>query len=422
MPEFLRLQPPHEARSMLLSAMAAPLTAVEIADTAKALHRVLAEDVLAPHALPEFARSTVDGYAVRARDTHGASSSLPAYLKQVGEVAMGSAPEMVIGATQCALIHTGGMLPPGADAVIMLEYTQALPAQGGSSSHPGELEVLRPVAQGENVIAVGEDVTAGEVVIRRGARLRPQEVGGLMALGITSVRVIRKPRIALISSGDEIVDPSSRPQPGQVRDVNASSLASLVLEAGGEPVFLGVVPDEGGRVEAIARTALSTCDLVVITAGSSASTRDLTASIIASLGSPGVLVHGVSVRPGKPTILGVCEGKAVLGLPGNPVSAIIIARLFLIPAIATLLGLPVDGPRATIAARLGVNLESQAGREDWWPVRLCRAPSSPMDWVAEPVFGRSNLIFSLVAATGLIRISAEKNGLSAGELVDVEPF
>ncbi|MFH1184410.1 MAG: gephyrin-like molybdotransferase Glp [Chloroflexota bacterium] len=422
MTEFLRLLPPDEARSLFLSNIAAPLNDSELVDTSQAMRRVNAEDVIATHALPEFARSTVDGYALRARDTFGASASLPAYLRMVGEVGMGSAPGFVVASGQCALIHTGGMLPAGADAVAMLENTQGSLPHGDSATRPQEVEILKPVAPGENMISIGEDVKAGQRVIPRGVRLRAQELGGLMALGMTSVQVTRRPRVALISSGDEIVDPRTKPLPGQVRDVNASTLSGLISDCGGDSVFLGVVRDEAGRAEAVAKQALPACDMVVITAGSSASTRDLTAAAIASLGTPGVLVHGVNIRPGKPTILGVCEGKAVIGLPGNPVSALVVARLFVVPAIERLLGLPENGPRAAIMARLTVNLASQTGREDWWPVRLQEAASRPREWLADPVFGRSNLIFSLVAAHGLIRIPAEKNGLSAGELVEVEPF
>ena len=422
MSEFLRLVPPDEARSVLLSGIAAPLADVESVETTHALHRVTAEDVLAPHALPEFRRSTVDGFAVRAGDTFGASPSLPAYLKLVGEVEMGATPRFVLEAAQCGLIHTGGMLPTGADAVVMLEDAQTVRAEVVSASPNDEIEILKAVAPGENVIAVGEDVQAGQTVLPRGVRLRPQEIGGLMALGITSVRVVRKPRVGLISSGDEIVDPHTRPLPGQVRDVNAYSLSALVSEVGGDPVLCGVVADEPGRAEAAARRALAECDVVVITAGSSASTRDLTAKAIASLGAPGVLVHGVNIRPGKPTILGVCGGKAVIGLPGNPVSALVIARLFLLPVIGLLLGLREAGRRASVMARLASNLASQSGREDWWPVRLCESQTPQQAWLAEPIFSRSNLIFSLVAAHGLIRIAPESNGLSAGETVVVELF
>jgi molybdopterin molybdotransferase len=299
------------------------------------------------------------------------------------------------------------MLPEGADAVVMLEYTQQL---------GGEVEILRAVADGENVIRVGEDVAAGQVVLRRGTLLRPAELGGLMALGITTLRVVNKVSTALISSGDEVIPAEQAPAPGQVRDINAHTLAALVQRSGGEAVYYGILPDDFSALQAAAQKALTECDVVVITAGSSASTRDMTAEVINSLGQPGVLVHGINTRPGKPTILGVCNGKAVIGLPGNPVSALVNGYLFVVPVIEKLLGLPQDRPKASIPARLTINLASQAGREDWWPVKLARSESG---WLAEPIFGKSNLIFTLAAADGLIKIHPDATGLNAGVMVDV---
>lgn len=425
MSEFLRLRSPENARALLLSHMVLPDQETESVPSGQALGRITAEDIMAPHGLPEFARSTVDGYAVRARDTYGASPSLPVYLRLRGEVPMGVLATVEARASECLLIHTGGMLPPGADAVVMLENTQAASVdhESGSDESESEIEIHRAAASGENVIGVGEDVKAGQVVLGAGSRLRPQEIGGLMALGLTTVLVKRKPRIAVISTGDEIVDPQTQPAPGQVRDVNSSSLAALVADAGGEPVLLGVVPDRPDELASAARTALSTSDLVIISAGSSASARDLTASTINALGEPGVIVHGVNIRPGKPTILGICGGKVVIGLPGNPVSALVVARLFVVPAILKWLGLGEGRPQPSIRAKLSVNVASQTGREDWWPMRLHRAPSGmEPEWVAEPIFSRSNLIFGLVAAQGLMCVAAEKNGMTAGEIVTVELF
>lgn len=406
MPEFLTLLPPDLAREKLLSQLI-PLQRATLIETAAALGRVTAEDVLAPHPLPEFPRSTVDGYAVKARDTFGASDSLPGYLKLAGEVPMGAAPSFAIRPGECALIHTGGMLPEGADAVVMLEYTQQV---------GGEIEILRAVAGGENLIRVGEDVQQGQRVIPRGTLLRPAEIGGLMALGITSLRVANKVSVGLISSGDEVIPAEQSPAPGQVRDINAHTLSALVQRSGGEAVYYGIVPDDVESLRFAAQKALAECDVVVITAGSSASTRDMTAEVIASLGQPGVLVHGINTRPGKPTILGVCDGKAVIGLPGNPVSALVNGGLFVVPVIEKLLGLPSDRPKASIPARLTVNLASQAGREDWWPVKLIRGEAG---WLAEPIFGKSNLIFTLAAADGLIKIHPDATGVSAGEIVEV---
>ncbi|MBI5295034.1 MAG: molybdopterin molybdenumtransferase MoeA [Chloroflexi bacterium] len=414
MPEFLTLLPPDEARALLLSHLSAPLPDSDMVDAAASLGRVSAEDVRAPHPLPEFPRSTVDGFAVRARDTFGATDSLPTYLTLIGEVPMGDAPGFEVGAGQCAILHTGGMLPAGADAVVMLEYTQ--PAR----EH--EMEIQRAVAAGENVIRVGEDVAAETVILPRGRKIRPAEVGGLTALGILQLRVARKPKVALLSTGDEVIDPSQSPRPGQVRDINSYTLGALVQKAGGEPMRYGIIGDQFEALEAAARKALAECDVVLITAGSSASTRDMTADVISRLGGPGVLVHGINTKPGKPTILGACSGKAVIGLPGNPVSALVNGYLFVVPVIEKLLG-ETPKPQATVRARLTVNLASQAGREDWWPVRLVESRTSQVaSYEAEPIFGKSNLIFNLANADGLLRISPDATGLSAGELVEVVLF
>ena len=427
MPEFLTLLPPDEARALLLSHLAGPLPASETMDSLLALGRVLASDVSAPHPLPEFPRSTVDGYAVRAADTFGAGESLPAYLTLVGEIPMGAPAALTLAPAQCALIHTGGMLPENADAVVMLEYTQQIAQTSEVSKDLGgrlrlpEIEIARAVAVGENVISVGEDVRAGQIVLPRGTLIREAEIGGLMALGIVSVRVARKPRVGLISSGDEVVEPNQLAGPGKVRDINSYTLAALVTRGGGEPVRYGIVKDDFHALQTMARKALKECDAVVITAGSSASTRDMTADVIRTLGAPGVLVHGINTRPGKPTILGAADGKAVIGLPGNPVSALVNGFLFVLPVIEKLLG-ALPRPRATVMARLTVNIASQAGREDWWPVKLKGIGNRELGigiWEAEPIFGKSNLIFTLAAADGLLRISPDATGLSAGEVVEV---
>ncbi|NJC98059.1 MAG: molybdopterin molybdenumtransferase MoeA [Anaerolineales bacterium] len=420
MPEFLTLLPPDEARDLMLSHLSEPIPNSERIDVISSLSRVLAEDILAPHALPDFQRTTVDGYAVRAGDTHGATDSLPAYLTLIGEVPMGDAPTFEIGEGQCALIHTGGMLPNGADAVVMLEYTQI--ARSGLSPEQrmqSEIEISRAVAEGENVIRIGEDVAQGQLVLLRGTLVRPAEVGGLMALGITSVNVVRRVEVGLISTGDEVIDPGHTPRPGQVRDINSYTLGALIEKGGGVAKGYGIVSDQFEALKEAAAKALSECDVVIITAGSSASTRDMTADVIRSLGEPGVLVHGINTRPGKPTILGVCSGKAVIGLPGNPVSALVNGYLFVIPVIEKLLG-ALPKPRATVQAMLTVNLPSQAGREDWWPVRLiANRKSEIVNYDADPIFGKSNLIFTLASADGLLRIHPDATGLSAGEIVEV---
>ena len=249
MPEFLTLLPPDEARTLLLSHISQPMADAETVDVPYSLGRTLAEDILAPHPLPDFQRSTVDGYAVRAEDTHGASDSLPGYLNVMGEVPMGDAPTFKISAGQCALIHTGGMLPDGADSVVMLEYTQ--------SAQKAEIEIFRAIAEGENVIRVGEDVAQGQTIQARGSLMRPAEIGGLMALGIVKVKVVRKPQVGLISTGDEVIDPGQTPRPGQVRDVNSFTLGALVEQSGGIAKLYGIISDEFEGLKNAAATALS---------------------------------------------------------------------------------------------------------------------------------------------------------------------
>lgn len=433
MPEFLTLAPPWKAKNILLSILAERITIgadrYERIETKQALGRVTASDIAAPEDLPNFSRSTVDGYAVRAEDTYGASESLPVYLKSDGEVKMGSIATFEILPGTCGLIHTGGMLPGNANAVIMLEHAQIVKAEKGEQNQTKEdgqnqtVEIYKPAAIGENVIRIGEDVTTGEVVLHRGKRIRGQEIGGLMALGVLQIQVVKAPRVGLISNGDEVVPPDQPIRAGQVRDVNSYSLSALVEEAGGIPIRYGIVGDEKALLKERVCIALHDCEIVVITAGSSASVRDHTAEVIAEMGEPGVLVHGVNIRPGKPTILGVCGEKAVIGLPGNPVSALVSARLFVIPAIEAYLGVEKAKVKASIPARLAVNLASQAGRQDWVPVRIIPdkdSNSGDVQYLAEPVFGKSNLIFSLVRADGLIQIPEDATGLNAGTLVYVE--
>ena len=420
MPEFLTLLPPDEAREKLLSHLPAPTVDSVSIDVSSAMGRITATDVFSPHPLPDFQRTTVDGYAVRAKDTFGATDSLPAYLNLIGEVPMGDAPSFEIGAGQCALIHTGGMLPNGADAVVMLEYTQQTSEVSKDLGDlPLEIEIFKSVADGENLIRIGEDVAQNQLVIPKGTQIRPAEIGGLMALGITTANVANKPRVALISTGDEVIDPAQTPRPGQVRDINSYTLGALVEKSGGVAIRYGIFGDSFQLLKEAAAKALSECDVVIITAGSSASTRDMTAEVIRQLGEPGVLVHGINTRPGKPTILGVCNGKAVIGLPGNPVSALVNGYLFVVPVIEKLLG-ALPKPKATVQAKLTVNLPSQAGREDWWPVKLVGSGKlSMVSYSAEPIFGKSNLIFTLASADGLLRIHLDATGLSAGEMVEV---
>jgi len=408
-PEFFNVQPVGTALDALF-AQWTPQPRRELRDPRAALGGILASELRAPADLPEFRRSTVDGYAVRAADTFGASGSLPAYLTCVGSVAMGERPALALGPAEAAEIHTGGMLPDGADAVVMIERTQMI--------GDGELEVLHPVAPGENVIQVGEDVARGALILPAGHQLRPQDIGGLLALGITEIKVAAPPRIGILSCGDELIPPEETTAPGQIRDINAHTLAALVTQAGGAPVLLGIARDTFDDYYAGARAGFDAADVLVLTAGSSVSTRDWTRAVIDALGAPGVLQHGLAVKPGKPTLIGLAQGKPVVGLPGNPVSALLVARQIVTPLIRRLLG-AAPRPRMSVQARLTHSIPSATGREDSLPVCLSAGEAGLQ---AEPIFGKSNLIFTLMRADGLVQVPLNSNGLPAGTLVEVMPF
>jgi molybdopterin molybdotransferase len=408
-PEFFNVQPVQTALDTLFTHWK-PQIITETIDPRQALGRVLAMTSRSPLNLPEFRRSTVDGYAVRAGDTFGASQSLPAYLTVVASLAMGIPATITLAQGQTAEIHTGGMLPAAADAVVMVERTQMF--------GDDEIEVLAPVAPGENVIQIGEDVTEGEEILSAGHHLRPQDIGGLLAVGVVSVEVAVSPRVGILSGGDELVEPNERTQPGQIRDINAHTLAALVEATGGEPVLLGIARDELDDYQTRAQTGFRDVDILVLTAGSSVSTRDLSRTVINGLGQPGVLQHGLAVKPGKPTILAVCDGKPVIGLPGNPVSALLVARQIVVPLIQRALG---EKPRlpAMTQATLAANIPSTSGRDDTVPVRLVERDGLR---IAEPIFGKSNLIYTLVRANGLVHVPLNSNGLKAGVRVDVVLF
>jgi molybdopterin molybdotransferase len=303
------------------------------------------------------------------------------------------------------------LIPESADAVVMVEDTQY--------ARQNEIEIMKPAAVGENILRRGEDVSAGEAVLEEGTVLRPQEIGGLMALGITGVTVRRIASVGIISSGDEVIPPEAEQLPGQVRDINSYTLSSMVEAAGARANRYGIIPDTQEDLEGALRRSLEADDLVLITAGSSVSARDLTSDVINSVGEPGVLVHGISIKPGKPTILALIGDKPVIGLPGNPVSAMVVAGLIVIPVLRQLQGHKGTGWKGTLQATLATNIASKTGREDFLPVMLEEGSEG---LIAHPVFGRSNLIFTLVRADGLVRIPPEDTGLAAGETVQVQPF
>jgi len=416
MPEFFNVLPPDEARALLFEHMTRRMPAETLA-TAEAVGRATARPVPAPHALPSFRRSTMDGYAVRAADTYGASESLPAFLTVVGEVPMGEAARVELDTGEAALVHTGGMIPESADAVVQVELTQKMDA--AATAFPHEIEVFRGMAVGQNVLQVGEDVRKGAEILPAGHLLRPQDLGGLLALGIVEVAVASRPRVGILATGDEVIPPAETAGPGEIRDINSYTVAGQVTQAGGVPVLGGIVPDDLDALRAAAARMLAETDMLVMSAGSSVSARDMTVDVLDELGQPGVLLHGVATRPGKPTIVGVVDGKPVIGLPGNPVSAMVQFDMFGTPAVYRLQGVRERPRRGSVWAKLSQNLASETGREDYVPAHL---ENTAEGLVAVPVFGKSNLIYTLVNADGLIKIPLNKGGVPAGEWVEVRLF
>lgn len=417
MSEFFNVLPPEEARRLLFDNIEIAVTA-EAIRTQDALGRVTAVSIKSPHALPSFRRSTMDGYAVRAKDTFGASDGLPVILEVIAEAEMGASADIDLPAYAAVVVHTGGMIPDSADAVVQVEHTQKIKI-GEETLFPFEIEVYKSVAVGQNVLQIGEDVSKDSEVLSRGHRLRPQDVGGLLALGIMDVLVAKRPTVAVISTGDEVVHPSKSPKPGQIRDINSYTIASQAELAGSNPILYGIVPDNYASLKSAAESSLLENDMVVISAGSSVSFRDLTMKVINEIGSPGVLVHGVATRPGKPTIIGAVNGKPLLGLPGNPVSAMVQFAMFGIPLIYRLQGLDSPPRTGSVWAKLNLNIASESGREDYVPAKL---EKSAVGLTAIPVFGKSNLIYTLVNADGLIKVPLNKAGLEVGEWVEVQLF
>lgn len=410
MPEFFNVLPPGEALELLLDLLPEqPAAGVCVADTSQALGRVVAAEILATESLPPFPRSTMDGYSVRAADTYGASDGLPAWFTLVGEVPMGQGPDFDLGIGEAAVAYTGGMLAGNADAVVMVEHTQSI------DDHT--IEVMRPVAPGENVAQTGEDIGADEMALPAGHVIRPQDIGALLALGIQRVQVAERPRVGILSMGDEVVHPGATPGPGQVRDINTYTVAGQVVSAGGTAVPLGLVGDDYEEQLVAARQGLAQSDMLVLSAGSSVSARDRTVDIVSELGEPGPLVHGLALRPGKPAIVGLCDGKPVIGLPGNPVSAMVVSSLLVRPTVYRLMGCADPPPPSERPAVLAQDIPSAAGREDYVPVLLVEGAGGMPK--AHPVWGKSGFIFTLVRADGLVRVPADAGGIYAGERVQV---
>ena len=387
------------------------ITPVETVSLGAAYGRVPDTVVVAGDSLPGFDRSSVDGYAVRARDTFGASESIPGYLRVIGAVRMGAGASAEVAPGAAVAIPTGGMLPRGADAVVMVEHTQEATAE--------TVEVVRPVAPGENVIRFDEDAAAGAPLAPGGRPLRAQDVAMLAAAGVVEVASHARPRVTILATGDEIVPPDTPALlPGQVRDALSVSVGALVRAAGGVVAAPPrIVPDDDGALLDALRDAVAASDVVVICAGSSVGMRDQTAGAVAALPNSETWCHGLAIKPGKPTLLAHSDGIPIIGLPGNPRSALVIFRLIGMPIVRRAGGWKVEPVAGTIRATLARDLPSAAGRLDVVQVRL-----DVHEGLAEPIFGSSALLSVLTAADGYVIVPEDANGLSAGEPVEVFPY
>jgi len=388
-----------------------PAAAMEIDE---ALGRILAEDLVAGEDLPPFARSTVDGYAVRAADTFSASDTMPAYLDLTGEVFMGQSADMVLTKGCAVKIPTGGMLPEGADAVVMFEHVQVVDAT--------MLEIMKSVGPAENVIQAGEDAQRGATVLKKGHRIRPQDIGACAGIGVTRIAVCDKPIVSIISTGDEIIPAASTPKPGQIRDINSYLLTGMITNAGGKAARKGIFRDDYQEIRTAVEEAMKHSDMVLVSGGTSVGTKDLIAGIISDIGSPGLLFHGVSLKPGKPLIGGIIQGVPVFGLPGHPAAVSICFELFILPVLQRLSGHdePLNGLlKPAVSARLTKNIASTQGREEH--VRVILEKRQDGLW-AIPVISKSGLVTTMVRTDGTVVIPLSQNGIEQGELVEVRLF
>ena len=376
----------------------------------EALGRTLGEDVTATVDVPPFDRASMDGFAINAEDSFGAEEDRPVTLKLVGKIMAGDASAVVVNLGEAVEISTGAPIPKGANAVVMVEYTAL--REG--------LKLYRAVVPGENIMASGTDIMAGELVLRTGDILTPRELGVLAAIGRASVNVYKKPRVAILSTGNEVIEPGEKLEFGKIYDINRRTLADSVRENGGDPIFLGVIGDRMEAIKIGIAEALAEADMVLTSGGTSAGIGDLLYRVIDELGPPGMLVHGIAVRPGKPAIIGVTQEKPVFGLPGYPTSALMIFNVFARPVLREMAGLPGEPESRIVEARAAERIFSSGGRREYMPVNLVRSDIS--EFMVYPVPGGSGAITTLAEADGFIEVSEGTMYLEEGSKVNVELF
>lgn len=399
--EFLKVLNYQKAHQLLQQNF--PVPKIETVPLLNSLNCRLASELQCPEDLPSFSRSTVDGYAVKAADTFGCSESLPSFLSLAGEVKMGSIADLKINPGQCCWIPTGGMLPPGTDAAVMVEHTERL----------GEDTVLvyKPVGPGENIMCKGEDVQSGQILFEAGKLIRAQDIGLLASLGITRVSVFKPYNIGIISTGDEIVPIENCLCPGQVRDVNSYAIAAAVRSCGSNASLYPIVKDDKIALKDSVAQGLAENDVLMMSGGSSVGIMDITLEVLLSFPDSELLFHGIAVKPGKPTMAVKIGPKLVIGLPGHPVSALMMFNVVCAPILRS-------HKLTVVNATLTENLASQAGRDDFVPVQLVGDEGD----LARPLLGKSGLMSILALADGYVHINYEQQGLEAGEEVRVVLF
>lgn len=379
----------------------------EMVNIEDAVGRTVSQDIFSQYNIPDFNRSTVDGYAIVASDTFGVSESIPVFLDVIGHVDMGKSTDIVISKGKAAYVPTGGMVPKGADAVIMIEHIEEMDST--------TIAAYSPMAPGENVIKIGDDVRLGDRLLHKGRMLKPQDIGVLAAAGQRQIRVFEKPKAAVISTGDEIAHPFGDIKFGEIRDINTYTLSTMLENMGAEVTIKAVIKDDYELLKKAVEEALESSHIVIISGGSSVGTKDVTAKVIDAMGEPGVFVHGMAVKPGKPTIVGKAKGKALFGLPGHPVSAVIVFKVLVGHLMSKLMCR--EDFKLKIPAVCSTNVHSSPGKETFQMVELQQRDGG---YLAVPLHGKSGAISLVSKADGFVRIPHNKEGINKGETVMVE--
>ncbi len=408
---FRKLVSFDEAKSILAKHYLPKPVGAELVALSEGYNRILASDIISPHDIPPFNRSTVDGYTVKSADTFGAEETSPIRLKLAGKISVGEPPKVKVRKGTVAEIVTGAPTPTGADAVVMIEYTE----RKGNS-----ILVKQAVSTGENVMKVGSDIHKDELVLQEGITLSPYEIGVLAAIGSAKVQVYKRPRVAIFSTGSEVVEPGKPLTSGKIFDINAHALSASVEECGCEPLNMGIVKDEPRQMKTAMQKALKTADALITSGGVSVGPTDIIPKVLDTVGKPGVIIYGVAIRPGKPTTIAIVDNKPVFSLPGHPTSSLMIFYLFVRPILLRMAGRRKEVIK-TVKAAVSERLFPARGRRTYVTVTLKRDNAGRL--VASPVpIGLSGAITTLAKADGFIVIPEKQQFIEKGATVSVELF